>query len=395
MFFIKNKYNIPNKVIIWGNDNSNMLGVLRQLSENKIYTFLLFNKQKARIASMSRYCKFYYVASCIDDGLDYIRSNFSQEKHKPILLCTGDLFAEAISAHYDELSLIFHIAGFRQQGAMSRYLDKNVQNSVAKKVGLEVPISGLYDKDSINKDLCGIITYPCIIKPAMHYEHYKEDSHRFKIEVCYTSSQFKKISEILEKDKLYLIQEYIKKDNLVVINGCRHQDGSVFISGSLVCENGGEDCDSSFGYVTEDIPKCIDIKLIERFVQEINYYGPFGFDFGIKDDKAYFFEMNLRIDATNYLFYKMGGQFILSWIFDVAKRDNDLISHVVRGKKYFMDDIGELHQITSRKINRSIWRSHFFKAKIHKFFNWKDLTPFIVQYLIYLVYPLYRNISKH
>lgn len=395
MVFRVKKYAIPNKVVIWGNDNSNMLGVLRQLSENNIFTYIVFNHQKARMASASKYCKHFFVASSVEEGISFIKDRlFTNEEYKPILISTGDLFAEQINAHYDVLSIKYHIAGFKEQGVIEKYLDKNFQNYFALKTGLNIPHGYLLNsKDCMEFELKKIL-FPCIIKPARHYSSYDHSSHKFKIKVCESEQQVKDVLNIMEDDKKYMIQEYIQKDNLVVINGCRLQNGSIFISGALVCENGGEESDSSFGYITEQIPSCINKGSIEKFVEEIDYYGPFGFDFAIKDNKAYFLEMNLRIDATNYLFYKMGGQFLITWIFDVASKGIVTISQCVHGKKYFMDDIGELHQVLSKKMPKSQWRSHFCKAKIHKFFNWRDMLPFILQYVICYTYPYYNKFKK-
>ncbi|GEM_PF-3061284 len=371
-----NVFRIPNKVIIWGNDNSNMLGVVRQLGECMIETFVLFNQRTARITNNSKYCKRYYIANDLDDGINFLKTHFNEERDKPVLLCTGDIFAEQIDIHRDELEQKFLLYGPRQKGILANLLEKSAQCNLAQEIGLTVPSFSIYsDKMDISK-----IKYPCIIKPT---KRNKNSGPSFKIRKCGTESELKKAISEMDINTTYLIQDYIEGYRLAVVDGCRLRNGETIISGTLMCQKGGETCDSSFGYIDENIPACIPTDMIINLLEKIDYYGPFGLDFGIANDRAYFFEINLRIDATNYVFYKMGAHFLELWALDATGHDISQVPKAVKGKMYFIDDIGELGQVYNGVLTKKEWDEDMAKAEIYKFRNSADPYPYYLQRGIY------------
>ena len=86
---------IPNKVIIWGIDNFNTLGLLRQLGD-EVESFLLVYGSRSGCATSSKYCKDYAVVQTIEDGFDYLKCHFSQEPCKPVIITPGDEIIEFI-----------------------------------------------------------------------------------------------------------------------------------------------------------------------------------------------------------------------------------------------------------------------------------------------------------
>ena len=68
-------YNIPNLIIIWGNDDYNTLGLHRQLANHGLRLFFLICGGKKNIASKSKYCVSFHIANSIDDGLVYLYNN--------------------------------------------------------------------------------------------------------------------------------------------------------------------------------------------------------------------------------------------------------------------------------------------------------------------------------
>lgn len=383
------KMKYKNKVIIWGSDNSNMLGVLRQLSENGWNCFVLFHHRTARIAVKSRYCTDYYIAKSLDDGISFLLANFAEEEVKPIVLCTGDSFVEELDKHRERLAERYYIPGTRKQGELSRVLNKYKQVELAAEVGMKVPSSILVD--NANEIDFASISYPCIVKPNQRIAGVQ---YKFKIRICRNEEELRNSLDGSDARASYIIQEYIENYQLVVIDGSRLSCGETFISGALYCEKGGEQGDSSFGYVTEQIPSAIDVRKAIAYLEKIGYCGPFGFDFGLTGGKAYFFESNLRIDATNYLFYQMGFNFLHLWVAEITGTEWKDISREVKGKKYFVDDIGELSMVASGEIDKKQWQDDMEKAEIYKFKNSKDNKPYICQRLVYALLPVYDRIKK-
>lgn len=380
---------VNNKIIIWGNDNSNLLGVLRQLSENGLNCFVLFNQRTARMAIKSHYCKDYYIANDLNDGISFLLSHFQEEQYKPIILCTGDAFAEKLDEYKEKLITRYYLPGTKEQGVLKNYLNKYNQVKLAEKNGLHAP------KSILVRNIADIdfnsISYPCIVKPNQRINgvHYK-----FKIKICRNEGELKEALATSDKEAVYILQEYISDYQLAVIDGCRLSDGTTLLSGVLMCEKGGELSDSSFGYLSEKAPTSIDMVKVKAYLESINYCGPFGFDFGLKEGKAYFFESNLRIDATNYLFYKMGFNFLYLWIAEVTGNEWHNISCKVKGKKYFIDDIGELSMVTAGKMRKEDWKADMKRAEIYKFKNSKDNMPYIWQRIVYAIIPFHKVIKN-
>lgn len=59
---------IKYKVIIWGIDDFNTLGLLRQLSKPEIDLLFLI-KGRCAYASKSKYCTNYHLTNSLDEGL--------------------------------------------------------------------------------------------------------------------------------------------------------------------------------------------------------------------------------------------------------------------------------------------------------------------------------------
>ena len=93
---------IPNKVIIWGKDGYNPLGLLRQLHDYADLYFVLVGGVKY-CAVKSKFCKHLYKSRSYDDGLEWILRNFKDEKYKPVIITTGDLIAEYVDQQYDKI----------------------------------------------------------------------------------------------------------------------------------------------------------------------------------------------------------------------------------------------------------------------------------------------------
>ena len=382
---------VANKIIIWGNDNSNTLGVLRQFGEFGYDVFVIFNCATARIAVKSKYCKHYYVAVDLEDGLNYIISHFSNENDKPFIFCNSDKILSFLDENSGKLTGKFIFPTISEPGRIKHFLNKRYQCELAQEVGLDVPHTSFFKKeqDEVNIDELNIVT-PCIIKPVLS----RDVSYSFKIKICANEADVLSVLKDAMVGSQFVIQEYVEHDNLVVVDGCRTLDGMFYISGSLVAQEGGVNCDSSFGYMQDVIPSVINVEKLKTYIERIGYYGPFGFDLGVTNEKAYFFESNLRIDATNYLFHKMGFSFLHLWVTSAAGESIDNIPKKCKGKKFFIDDVGLLARATSGEISKETWHKYMDRAEIFKFKSGSDPMPYRWQRLVYLVYPIVTKLRK-
>lgn len=165
---------IKNKVIVWGRDGFNVLGLLRALAG--VETFFLVKGPKS-YASRSCYCQQSYCVSDDEEGMRYLILHFSQESHKPIILTSGDEIAVFINNHKEELEKYFIIPGTAKKGLQEKYTDKNNMTDLARSLGILCPESRHCQWNSDIDD----VNYPCLIKPAHEKAgHYNE----FKYKIC-------------------------------------------------------------------------------------------------------------------------------------------------------------------------------------------------------------------
>ena len=96
------------KIVIWGEDGYNALGLLRQLTGHECKLFLLVNGKIKHCATASTYCDGYAVVDNTEQGVQYLLKQFNSEELKPVLYTTGDLFAEAVDKHKEQLEKLFY-----------------------------------------------------------------------------------------------------------------------------------------------------------------------------------------------------------------------------------------------------------------------------------------------
>lgn len=358
---------VKNKVIIWGVDNRNTLGMLRELGSYGIDVFFLV-KGKGSMAIHSKYCKEYAETSSVEDGMEYLLNNFKSEEFKPIILTPGDGISVFMDEHRDEMEPYFILPTTMEKNMHKKYTDKYNMAMLAEKVGINFPKTISFTKETSLDD----VWFPCLIKPAHEKEnHYNE----FKFKICKNRRQLEKVQKMIREDSEFVLQEYIERDYELVVRGIRAMDGSVKLCGGINIERMSESGFSSYGKINKDVFKMLDAEKISEYVSAIGYYGPFGMEFGVKDGKAYFFEINLRNDATSYLFFKAGAGMLAAYVYSCAGLDYSHISTNVEKDICFIDDIFDFENVIIGKLSRKTWKAQMEKADICIYYSDDDPTP--------------------
>ena len=285
-------------IIIWGNDNYNVLGLLRQLTPYVEDVLFLVNQNKRHCATISKCCKKYIVVESIDEGIRFLM-NYGSFENKTILLTTSDLLAAAVDQHKEELSNKYVLSSTDKPGLLTKAQNKLFQYELATRIGLNVPFSQKIGYDSI----CDFNIFPCLIKPA-----FKETGvrHLFKTRICHNEIELHQTQSLFDRKGTYVFQQYIKKEKEILIYGCRFVCGIVVYAGSFTKYRWSIGGDGSYGVIDSRIPSCIDVGKLSLFVQEIDYRGLFSAEFGVDNDKVWFYEFNLRNDGTSHYFFQAG-----------------------------------------------------------------------------------------
>lgn len=386
---------IKNKIIVWGIDGHNALGLLRQLGSADLDVVFLMLGKVQHCATASIYCKILVQTNTIQEGYDYLLSHFMDEKEKPVIITPGDEIIEFIDQHRQEMLPHFLIPGTTQSGLLSKLDSKIEMAKFAEEKGIDVPQSLTITKST---QLAGI-KYPCFLKPSRLKTGHKNE---FKFRLCKDEKELEHTLKYVRSDSEFLLQQYIQTEEEYVVYGCRMMDGEVVVAGTFIrqrfCDNG----DSSYGLITSRIPQTVSVEKIKNYLNEIDYYGLFSFEYGLCQGKAYFFEVNFRNDGTSQSFFRAGANLPLAWVYSVTGHDYNSIGTKVIKDQFFIDEIYDYACVIHKKVRKKQWIKQRNEATIYKYYDKNDMAPynamkkqrfkklyldaFIKRYRLYIVY---------
>lgn len=358
---------LKNKIIVFGRDNYNTLGLARQLGNENLDLLFLMPGGVNHCATESKYCKNIIHVKNHAEAIDYLLNNDLNKQHKPIIVAGADLEAETLDQHRDELIKHYIVPGTEEQDLLTKVDDKTVMVQIAEEVGFNVPKSVMMTAESI---IPNDLAFPCIIKPAKYPANRKKE---FKIKKCDNPEQLKNVLNHVRKDTVFIVQEYIPKNVEILINGCRTWDDEVIVSGTCYRDRGLNDI--SHGQVKTSISELIDIKLVQKMLEKIKFHGLFSFEFGEYNGKAYFFETNLRNDGTTYTFFKAGANFPLVWVYSSAGFDYTKVPYTVQNDVWYMDELYDCLNIRKGIVTREQWKKEKDDAEVFRYYDKEDLDP--------------------
>lgn len=364
-----------NKIVIWGKDNFNTLGLLRQLSgEGRSVCFLMWGKPMG-CASASKYFGEHVIVESLDEGYQYLLTNFLDETQKPVLFTPSDEIIEFIDQHRVELQRSIIIPGTREPGLLSKIDDKNAMTSLAARIGFRIPTSKICRWNTDVTDF----QYPCILKPAHTTIGHRNE---FKYLICNNEKELQNALKYVRKESEFILQQYIPKESVALVYGARMKDGRVKNAGVLIKDRFISCGDGSHGLLTPTFPKEIEREKMNAFLEEIDYCGLFSFEYGLYNGKAYFFEVNLRNDGTSHYFYQAGANIPLAWYNSMIDKNEESVNTIVTTDVWFIDEIFDKTNVWNRTISCKQWRRERKEASVFKYYAADDDQP-------------WRNMKRH
>lgn len=365
---MENNVNKP-KVVILGADNYNTLGVLRSLAiANLDITFVSLGK-KHSITTASKYCKKYYISASEDDAINYLINHYPEqvdESSKAVIVTGGDGASLACAKNYCTLRSRFHLMCTSNPKTLINVTDKNEMGRIALEAGLRVPLSQEYHPG----DTDIIVPYPIILKPV-HIEGRTE----FKTRTINNFDQLKNFSKYLNPNNTYILQQFIDRTFDVVIYGCRLPDGTLHLAGHHTLERWSDDGGGSYGHLSPYIPEYIDQNALSRFFDIIDYHGLFSAEYGVMDNKAYFYEVNLRNDGFCHLSFQAGANLPLLWVqscLGLPLTASPKMTSSVVG----INEIYDIINVWRGKISRKQYKKDLKEARAFHFYDPNDLRPY-------------------
>ena len=357
-----------NKIVIWGDDHHNALGLLRMLGDRGFDILFLVHKLDNRIATSSRYCKKKYIAKGIKDALDYLTQNYTDKDNRAVLIFTADKFSEAANNNLSRLIDYFIVAGPTKEGFLSEIDDKYTMGKIAADCGIIIPETILIPSDPISS----VNSFPAIIKPC------SPAVKDFKTIQVKNRKQLEKVAQSFIPQKRYVIQQFIQKEADGLVYGCRTMDGNTCLAGICVRNRWSEDGCGSFGYITDIIPDCINVTGIDEFLKKIGFYGLFSVEYALTKDNAYFYEFNLRNDGTSVLFYNAGANIALAYVNSCFGIEEE-VQTKVNGKQYLMHEILDRFNIYDGNVSRKQWLEDKEKVTLNFLYDPDDIKPYEIQ----------------
>ena len=359
---------VENKIIVWSIDDFNTLGLMRELGNAEL-DMLFLVKGHAGFAVKSKYCKKHVEAPTIEDGYKYLMENYENESKKPILIISSDEIITFVDQHKEEFEKLFIVPGTTIKGNVEKYIDKNNMTTLAEEIGILCPKSRSIKKGEDISD----IQYPCLIKPSHQKPgHYNE----FKFKICKNANALKKTLRYVRPDSEFIVQQYIPKELDLLVYGGRMWDDNTIFAGAFIRDRWADSGSSSHGYFTENIPQCADTSKILEFLERIDYHGLFSVEYGLLENKAYFFEINLRNDGTSHYFYQAGANIPLAYVYSAAGLDYSDIPTKVSGEKWFIDELFDVENVLLGKIKKKTWKKDMSEATVFKYYDKEDTVPY-------------------
>ena len=117
------------------------------------------------------------------------------------------------------------------------------------------------------------------------------------------------------------------------------------------------------------------------------------------EDKAYFFEVNLRNDGTSHYFYQSGANIPLAYAYSCVGEDYTQVNIGVTEDRWFIDEVFDFENVIKGVISKKQWKADKEQATVFKYYDDDDEEPWryvmasrwrqIVQDLILKQFRLY------
>lgn len=367
-----------NKVVVFGHDHCNALGVIRSLGEAGIRPYAIFIGQR-NFCFKSCYLRHYYYAGNEKEGLDVLCRFFRGENEKIFVIPTGDDEASLLDLNYDSLKDWCCIPNAGQQGRLTYYMNKEIMRQLAEQCGIKTPRSWVLSK---SKDVPEDIAYPCITKSLLSIWGGKKD-----VFICHNKNELHDALQKVQSEQVQ-VQECLEKKTEVLLMGCSLENGNkVVLPGSTIYLRMQRGYYGGYFMFSDSITEKIGKKKLELYLQRIAYNGLFSIEFLVTPtDELYFMEINLRNDGYSYAVTVAGANLPYIWCAYCAGLPVERNAKV--RTVYALNEYLDYEQfVATKKISLWKWLLSWRDMDAFLYYNKHDILPF--------VYALKKKVVKY
>lgn len=364
------------RVIIFGNDHTNSVGLVQALGKFGYRSVALLYGKKTGLVKSSRFTDFVISGKDPQDCIDkLLKQNLSSTTKIPII-AGSDSCALFLEKNKGKLQKHFVFEHTTKEFSIEEILDKKLQVKLASEANFYVPQSIEFSEVGSLPVKVMPFAPPYIFKPLVSCKGAKSD-----ITICRTIEELNEKLAVTLLHTHVLVQQYIERDYEISILGCGLSDGRVLIPAvehklTLYPKYVGLECLAKMEPLYDEEIK----NSIVALVKKIGYVGLFSVEMMHckNDGKYYFTEINPRNDGAESFVTQYGVNLPLNHVEDLLKLPMTAIKETKPG--YY---IWDFHQFMSL-IHRDISVIQFIK-------EWKmshgalmyikgDTRPFYKQY---------------
>lgn len=355
-----------NKVIVFGCNHQNMLGLVRSLGEKGIRPYCVLLKSHDGLVYRSKYPAECHYAESPQEGYEYIVKRFMGEPEKPILLSSDDMTETLFDLHASELRAHFIVPASEEDGKLTFLMEKKNIGTLAQNYGFKVPQMVIMNK---GQELPETFSYPVFTKSVKSIDGGKAEERK-----CNTREELQEMLDKCKSDGL-LVQEFVDKSDEIDYIGYA-ANGEVYLP---YVQHQLRFSDHAYGgyHRFDEVVDNEFTNKIKLFLKEINFQGLFSLEFLVdKKGEWYFTEVNFRHDGHDYLITNAGIN--LPWLYCCAVTGGDVTLQPKVKKSSFtgMNEMVDLVQfVKTKKISPFKWLWQFMTADTHILWNWRDMGP--------------------
>ena len=362
---------INHKFIILGSYTANTLGQIRSLGEKGIYPIAVLVFKNTYRVDKSKYISVLYDVNSIEEGLEFIISQYGKEANKPFLYTDRDDVVALFDRRYDELIDKFYFWNAGGQGKLAAYMNKGTQIALAEKCGFRVPRTEIVKVGELPNHL----SYPIFTKSVDSLNPYwKGNSY-----ICNNEDELKAAYSRMDVVNIVL-QEYVKKKDEHPIEGISLYGGELVRL--FVKSINYRLTKDSFG-IYRHLEPFSDISFehkVKQFLKEIHYTGVFEIEF-IEDQegKELFLETNFRITQYNFAYTRFGVNFPYIYAKSILEGENILNEIRYSSKRPFnvMSEFDDLKLSVIKGCTSLFeWIKDVNATDCFSFYDKRDKCPF-------------------
>lgn len=361
-----------NKIIVFGGNHHNTLGVIRSLGESGIQPILILHGSTTSFVAQSKYISKVHYAVNEEKSIELLINLYGKESLRPLIICCSDGASHYVDIYYNQLKEKFIFPNAGEEGRITRLMNKETMRILAEECNLPSPRTWIMNKtDAIPAN----IEYPCIIKPLMSIEGSKSDIHTCQnFESLFNDIQHVHTPQIQ-------IQEFIDKEYEFQLIGCRIKTSKIdeiIIPGiSYIIRSSAVSNTGFLKYSPIEELKDINIKDVEKFIRKTQYTGLFSIEFiKSKVGKTYFMEINFRNDGNSYAVTGAGCNLPYIWAKGmITNTINDNIK-ISTPTLVIPELIDFLQNVLTHRISFFHWLKDIIKSDTYLLYNKNDPKPF-------------------